>query len=62
MAVTRVVKPSGHASTSLQILPVSADCWKSMSLDFVFGLLAEEICNSGVRLLFKEDGSSRSDT
>ncbi|POM69251.1 LOW QUALITY PROTEIN: Putative retroelement, partial [Phytophthora palmivora] len=28
------VKPSGHASASLQILPVPSDCWKSMSLDF----------------------------
>ncbi|POM69087.1 LOW QUALITY PROTEIN: Pol protein [Phytophthora palmivora] len=30
------VKPSGHASAPLQSLPVPADCWKSMSLDFVF--------------------------
>ncbi|POM63369.1 Pol protein [Phytophthora palmivora] len=29
------VKPSGHASAPLQSLPVPADCWKSMSLDFV---------------------------
>ncbi|POM69493.1 Inositol-3-phosphate synthase [Phytophthora palmivora] len=32
------VKPSGHASAPLQSLPLPADCWKSMSLDFGFGL------------------------
>ncbi|POM65832.1 Pol protein [Phytophthora palmivora] len=36
------VKPSGHASAPLQSLPVPADCWKSMSLDFVFGLPADD--------------------
>ncbi|POM70927.1 LOW QUALITY PROTEIN: Putative retroelement [Phytophthora palmivora] len=42
------VKPSGHASAPLQSLPVPADCWKSMSLDFVFGLPADDRCNTGI--------------
>ncbi|POM67394.1 Pol protein, partial [Phytophthora palmivora] len=39
------VKPSGHASAPLQSLPVPADCWKSMSLDFVF---ADDKGNTGI--------------
>ncbi|POM57344.1 Pol protein [Phytophthora palmivora] len=42
------VKPSGHASAPLQSLPVPADCWKSMSLDFVFGLPADDKGNIGI--------------
>ncbi|POM78905.1 RNA-directed DNA polymerase [Phytophthora palmivora] len=42
------VKPSGHASAPLQSLPVPADCWKSMSLDFVFGLPADDKGNTGI--------------
>ncbi|POM67421.1 Pol protein, partial [Phytophthora palmivora] len=42
------VKPSGHASALLQSLPVPADCWKSMSLDFVFGLPADDKGNTGI--------------
>ncbi|POM62562.1 Pol protein [Phytophthora palmivora] len=42
------VKPSGHASAPLQSLPVPADCWKSMSLDFVFGLPADDKDNTGI--------------
>ncbi|POM63219.1 Pol protein, partial [Phytophthora palmivora] len=42
------VKPSGHASAPLQSLPVPADCWKSMSLDFVFGLPAYDKGNTGI--------------
>ncbi|POM79396.1 Inositol-3-phosphate synthase, partial [Phytophthora palmivora] len=42
------VKPSGHASAPLQSLPVPADCWKSMSLDFVFGLAADDKGNTGI--------------
>ncbi|POM69451.1 LOW QUALITY PROTEIN: Pol protein [Phytophthora palmivora] len=38
---------SGHTSAPLQILPVPADCWKSMSLDFVFGLPADDKDNTG---------------
>ncbi|POM71012.1 LOW QUALITY PROTEIN: Pol protein [Phytophthora palmivora] len=40
------VKPSGHASAPLQSLPVPADCWTSMSLDFVFGLPADDNGNT----------------
>ncbi|POM64660.1 Pol protein [Phytophthora palmivora] len=42
------VKPSGHASAPLQSLPVPADCWKSMRLDFVFGLPADDRGNTGI--------------
>ncbi|POM69781.1 Inositol-3-phosphate synthase [Phytophthora palmivora] len=42
------LKPSGHALAPLQSLPVPADCWKSMSLDFVFGPTADENGNTGI--------------
>ncbi|KAG3011395.1 hypothetical protein PC120_g14452 [Phytophthora cactorum] len=42
------VKPAGHASAPLQSLPFPADCWKSMSLDFVFGLSAVDHGNTGI--------------
>ncbi|POM80813.1 Putative retroelement [Phytophthora palmivora] len=42
------VKPSGHASAPLQSLPVRANCWKSMSLEFVFGLPADDKDNIGI--------------
>ncbi|POM81611.1 LOW QUALITY PROTEIN: Pol protein [Phytophthora palmivora] len=42
------VKPSGHASAPLQSLPVLADCWKSMTLDFAFGLPADDKGNTGI--------------
>ncbi|POM59920.1 reverse transcriptase [Phytophthora palmivora] len=42
------VKPSVHASAPLQSLPVPADCWKSMSLDFVFGLPDDDKGNTGI--------------
>ncbi|POM78842.1 Pol protein [Phytophthora palmivora] len=40
------VKPSGHASAPLQSPPVPADCCKSMNLDFVFGLPADDEGNT----------------
>ncbi|KAG2914048.1 hypothetical protein PC114_g8328 [Phytophthora cactorum] len=42
------VKPAGHASAPLQSLPVPTDCWKSMSLAFVFGLPADDHGNTGI--------------
>ncbi|POM62457.1 putative retroelement [Phytophthora palmivora] len=42
------VKPSGHTSAPPQSLPVPADCWKSMSLDFVFGLPADDKGNTDI--------------
>ncbi|POM74671.1 Inositol-3-phosphate synthase [Phytophthora palmivora] len=39
------VKPSGHASAPLHVPP---DCWKSMSLEFVFGLPADDKRNTGI--------------
>ncbi|POM62156.1 putative retroelement [Phytophthora palmivora] len=40
------VKSSDHASAPLQNLPVPVDCWKSMSLDFVFGRQADDKGNT----------------
>ncbi|POM62090.1 Pol protein [Phytophthora palmivora] len=42
------VKTSGHASAPLQSLPVPADCWKSMSLEFVFALPVDNKGNTGI--------------
>ena len=42
------VKPAGHSSAPLQSLPVPMDCWKSMSLDFVFGLPPDSAGNTGI--------------
>ncbi|POM81730.1 Pol protein [Phytophthora palmivora] len=42
------VKPSGQASAPLQSLPVPTDSWKAMSLDFVFGLPADDKGNTGI--------------
>ncbi|POM58861.1 Pol protein [Phytophthora palmivora] len=42
------VKSSGHASAPLESLPVPADCWKSMSLNFDFGLPANDKGNTGI--------------
>ncbi|POM81004.1 Pol protein [Phytophthora palmivora] len=47
----RRVKPSSHASAPLQSLTVPAYCWKSMSLDFVFGLPADDKGNTGILVL-----------
>ncbi|POM67667.1 Putative retroelement, partial [Phytophthora palmivora] len=43
-----LLEPSGHASAPLQSLPVPADCWKSMSFDFVIGLPADDKGNTGI--------------
>ncbi|POM71042.1 LOW QUALITY PROTEIN: Hypothetical protein PHPALM_12442 [Phytophthora palmivora] len=42
------VKLSVHTSAPLQSLPVPANCWKSMSLDFVLGLPADDKGNTGI--------------
>ncbi|KAG4038927.1 hypothetical protein PC123_g25517 [Phytophthora cactorum] len=42
------VTPAGHASAPLQSRPVPSDCWKSMSLDFVFGLPADDHGNTSI--------------
>ncbi|GMF56582.1 unnamed protein product [Phytophthora fragariaefolia] len=42
------VKPFGHPSAPMQSLTVSLDCWKSMRLDFVFGLPAGDHGNTGI--------------
>ncbi|KAG3141164.1 hypothetical protein PC128_g25029 [Phytophthora cactorum] len=48
LSVSQRVKPEGHASAPLQSQPVPADCWKSTSLDFVFGLPADDHGNTGI--------------
>ncbi|POM59552.1 Retrovirus Polyprotein [Phytophthora palmivora] len=53
------VKPSDHASAPLQSLPVPADCWKSMSLDFVFGLPADDKGNTGILMFVCSDSVFR---
>ncbi|POM59820.1 Pol protein [Phytophthora palmivora] len=40
------VKPSGYSL--LGFTPEPSDCWKSMSLDFVFGLPADDKGNTGI--------------
>ncbi|POM70560.1 LOW QUALITY PROTEIN: Pol protein [Phytophthora palmivora] len=45
------VKPSGHASAPLQSLPVPDDCWKSKSLDSVFGLPTDNKENTGILIV-----------
>ncbi|POM68646.1 Reverse transcriptase [Phytophthora palmivora] len=40
------VKPSTHPWDPLQRFPAPANCWKSMSLDFVFGLPANDKGNT----------------
>ncbi|GMF22894.1 unnamed protein product [Phytophthora fragariaefolia] len=42
------VKPFGHASAPLQNFTDPLDCWKSMSLDFVFGLAVDDHGNTGI--------------
>ncbi|GMF49040.1 unnamed protein product [Phytophthora fragariaefolia] len=42
------VKPFGHASAPWQSLTVPFDCWKSMSLDFVFGHPVDDHGNNGI--------------
>ncbi|POM66336.1 Hypothetical protein PHPALM_17816 [Phytophthora palmivora] len=46
------VKPSDHASAPLQSLPIPANCWKSMILDFAFGLPADDKENTGILVFF----------
>ncbi|POM77436.1 LOW QUALITY PROTEIN: Pol protein [Phytophthora palmivora] len=42
------VKPSGYSLLGFTPEPSCTNCWKSMSLDFVFGLPADDKSNTGI--------------
>lgn len=44
----RRVKPSPHVAVPLQSLPVPEDCWRSVSMDFVFGYPKDKHGHMGV--------------
>ena len=46
--VCQRVKPSPHSQAPLASLPVPTDCWRSVSLDFFFGLPRDANGNNGV--------------
>ncbi|KAG6618361.1 reverse transcriptase [Phytophthora cinnamomi] len=46
--VCQRVKPAPFAQAPLQSLPTPSECWKSMSLDFIFGLPPDNGGNTGV--------------
>ena len=42
------VKPAGKSRAPLQPLPIPQDCWKSVSMDFIFGFPEDNARNVGV--------------
>ena len=46
--VCQRVKPAPHSQAPLRPLPVPADCWKDVSLDFIFGFPSDKTGNTGV--------------
>ncbi|OWZ14103.1 LOW QUALITY PROTEIN: Retroelement [Phytophthora megakarya] len=44
----QTTKFTPHASAQLASLPVSSGCWKSISMDFVFGLPKDKAGNTGI--------------
>jgi hypothetical protein len=42
------VKPSASSQAPLKSLPIPADCWRSVSLDFVFGLPKDSKNRTGI--------------
>ena len=46
--VCQRVKPSPSSRAPLQPLPVPADCWESVSMDFIFGFPEDKHKNTGI--------------
>jgi hypothetical protein len=46
--VCQRVKPSPASQAPLQPLPVPAECWQSVSMDFIFGLPKDDKGNNGI--------------
>ncbi|KAF1326230.1 Pol protein, partial [Globisporangium splendens] len=46
--VCQRVKPAPVTNAPLRSLPVPADCWKSVSMDFIFGLPADSSKKTGI--------------
>ena len=46
--VCQRVKAAPHSQAPLQSLPVPSDCWKSVSMDFIFGFPADALGRTGV--------------
>ena len=42
------MKPAGKSRAPLQPLPIPQDCWKSVSMDFIFGYPEDSARNVGV--------------
>ena len=46
--VCQRVKPSPSSRAPLQTLPISSECWQSVSIDFVFGFPEDAHKNNGI--------------
>ena len=49
--VCQRTKPSPSLRAPLQSLPIARDCWKSVSMDFIFGLPADKEARTGVLVI-----------
>ncbi|KAF1332102.1 reverse transcriptase, partial [Globisporangium splendens] len=49
--VCQRVKPAPVTNAPLRSLPVPADCWKSVSMDFIFGLPADSSKKTGILVI-----------
>jgi hypothetical protein len=49
--VCQRVKPAPSLRALLQSLPVSTECWESVSMDFIFGLPEDDNKNNGILVL-----------
>ena len=48
------VKHPPSSSASLKPLPIPTDCWKSVSLGFMFGMLPDQKCRTGLVFIVNE--------